>query len=144
MAHEPLDRFLGWSQVQDLTGLGRTTAWRLRRTGDFPEPVAISPGRKAWRARDIIDWHRTRGAPESAAELRQRMPTPRSTLASLPPHATRTAVSPTPNDDGPPPALSLAPESAAPTPRTEPPTPITRPSRRVRSRVAEGQLGFDF
>jgi len=54
MAHEAgVDRFLGWRQVRDLTGLGRTTAWRMRCAGDFPQPVPISPGRVAWRERDI-------------------------------------------------------------------------------------------
>lgn len=61
MAREDLDRFLGWRQVRELTGLGRTTAWRLRRAGDLPEPVPISPGRVAWRERDIVVWNERRG-----------------------------------------------------------------------------------
>ena len=56
-----LERWLGWRQVHDLTGLGRTTAWRMRREGDFPDPVPISPGRVAWRERDIAAWNATRG-----------------------------------------------------------------------------------
>jgi len=39
------DRLLPWRKVKDLTGLSRTTAWRLQKVGDFPVPVAISPGR---------------------------------------------------------------------------------------------------
>ena len=70
MAHEDLDRFLGWRQVRELTGLGRTTAWRLRRAGDFPEPVPISPGRVAWRERDIVVWNATRGAGRAARRAR--------------------------------------------------------------------------
>ena len=63
MAHEAgVDRFLGWRQVRDLTGLGRTTAWRMRCAGDFPQPVPISPGRVAWRERDIVAWNESRGA----------------------------------------------------------------------------------
>lgn len=63
MAHrEGLERFLGWRQVKALTGLGRTTAWRMRQAGDFPDPVPISPGRVAWRERDIAAWNESRGA----------------------------------------------------------------------------------
>jgi nucleoside-diphosphate-sugar epimerase len=31
-----------------LTGLSEPTLWRLRRRGDLPEPVRLSPGRCAW------------------------------------------------------------------------------------------------
>ncbi|MEP6827635.1 MAG: AlpA family phage regulatory protein [Aestuariivirga sp.] len=33
-----------------------TTIWRERRAKRFPEPVAISPNRKAWRESDIDSW----------------------------------------------------------------------------------------
>lgn len=61
------DRLLNWAQVGRLTGLGRTTAWRMRRAGDFPQPAPISPGRAAWRGRDITAWIRSRGAPAADA-----------------------------------------------------------------------------
>jgi len=65
LAHDR-DRLLNWAQVGQLTGLCRTTAWRMRRAGDFPQPVAISPGRVAWRGRDIIASIQSRGAPAAA------------------------------------------------------------------------------
>ena len=50
------DRLLSWPQVRRLTGLSRTTAWRLQKTGDFPRPVALSPHRVAWRESDLAAW----------------------------------------------------------------------------------------
>lgn len=126
MAHEDgLERFLGWRQVRDLTGLGRTTAWRMRQAGDFPEPVPISPGRVAWRERDIARWNESRGpTPDPEPAARPVRPTP-----------------PRPRDD-----RVLAPATAKPTPSQSPGAgkPKSRPRRRTGPVVAEGQLGFDF
>lgn len=52
----PPDRLLAWPRVKDLTGLSRTTAWRLQKAGDFPPPVRVSPGRVSWRESDIVAW----------------------------------------------------------------------------------------
>ncbi|WP_191558250.1 helix-turn-helix transcriptional regulator [Brevundimonas aurantiaca] len=126
MAHDDgLERFLGWRQVRDLTGLGRTTAWRMRQAGDFPEPVPISPGRVAWRERDIARWNESRGStpePEPAARpIRPTPPRPREDRVIAP-------VTPKPNP-------SLSPGGSK---------PKSRPRRRSGPVVAEGQLGFDF
>lgn len=56
----PADRLLPWRQVKDLTGLSRTTAWRLQKAGDFPLPVLISPGRVGWREHEIAAWKASR------------------------------------------------------------------------------------
>jgi predicted DNA-binding transcriptional regulator AlpA len=61
MTHDTLEddlgeRLLSWPQVRRLTGLSRTTAWRLQKTGDFPRPVALSPHRVAWRESDLAAW----------------------------------------------------------------------------------------
>lgn len=48
---------LAYSEA-DLDRLGvlsRTSRWRLRRRGEFPEPVAAG-GRKLYRAQDIHSW----------------------------------------------------------------------------------------
>ncbi|RAK61942.1 helix-turn-helix transcriptional regulator [Phenylobacterium kunshanense] len=36
--------------------LGRTTWWRMMRSGSAPRPIRISPGRVAWLEADILDW----------------------------------------------------------------------------------------
>lgn len=125
MVHEEgLERFLGWRQVKDLTGLGRTTAWRMRQAGDFPEPVPISPGRVAWRERDIAAWNESRGAP-----IGQRPPVAARVPARR--HAERVPAVVKPR-----------------TPVTEASTPAMRTKSSGRKRkampLAEGQLGFDF
>lgn len=51
-----IDHFLSEAQCRNVTTLSRPTRYRLRRQGLFPEPVAISPGRKAYRASEIDAW----------------------------------------------------------------------------------------
>lgn len=119
------ERFLGWRQVRDLTGLGRTTAWRLRQAGDFPDPVPISPGRVAWRERDIARWNESRGpTPEPEPASRPIRPTP-----------------PRPRED-----RVITSKVSKPNPCLSPggSKPKSRPRRRSAPVIAEGQLGFDF
>lgn len=55
------DRFIPPHEVQQITGgLSLATLWRMRRRGEFPEPVSVSPGRKAWRESDIERWMQSR------------------------------------------------------------------------------------
>ena len=129
MVHDGgLDRFLPWRKVRDITGLGRTTAWRLRRAGDFPHPVPISPGRVAWRERDIAAWNESRGLVVTPP-IAPKPPT--KALKTRPPECPVLPIAPAP---------SRPVESAPPGPATPP----VRPVRRTRNAVAEGQLGFDF
>jgi len=126
MAHEDgLERFLGWRQVRELTGLGRTTAWRMRQAGDFPEPVPISPGRVAWRQRDIARWNESRGSiPEPEPGARPITPTPPR------PREDRVVAAPTAKPN--------------PSPSSRGSKPKSRPRRRTGPAIADGQLGFDF
>lgn len=122
----PDDRLLPWPKVRDLTGISRTTAWRLQKAGDFPLPVVISPGRVGWRESEVQAWKASR-APRAAAPPRQekgflpfaeREPRPEPATPSLPPKA-------------PPP----------------PPTPtrsITPRNGRKRPPSDSGQITFDF
>ncbi|SFZ85407.1 transcriptional regulator, AlpA family [Devosia enhydra] len=50
------DRLIDEKECRKLTTLGRTTRYRLRDIGLFPEPVAISPGRRAYRLSEIQAW----------------------------------------------------------------------------------------
>jgi predicted DNA-binding transcriptional regulator AlpA len=68
------ERLLPWRKVKDLTGLSRTTAWRLQKAGDFPFPVAISPGRVGWRESELTAWQASRG-PRSARQPKPAIPT---------------------------------------------------------------------
>lgn len=67
----PEDRLLPWGRVRDVTGLSRSTAWRLQRLGDFPEPVRISLNRVGWWESELTAWKETRKlrAPERPKSL---------------------------------------------------------------------------
>lgn len=52
-----MDRFLREPEVQNITGLSRTTRWRLTREGQFPKAYKIGGGNAvAWRESEIQDW----------------------------------------------------------------------------------------
>lgn len=61
----PEDRLLTWNKVRDVTGLSRSTAWRLQRLGDFPEPVRISVNRVGWWESELTAWKETRKSRKS-------------------------------------------------------------------------------
>ena len=57
------ERLLSWPQIRPMTGdLGRVTVWRMIRRHEFPEPIAVSPGRKAWAESAILKWQAERAA----------------------------------------------------------------------------------
>lgn len=49
-------KFLKPSIVARVTGLSRTTLWRMARTGDFPKPIPLSKGRVGYSAAKVEDW----------------------------------------------------------------------------------------
>ena len=49
-------RLLSMRQVEQITGLSRTTLWRLAQAGQFPKAVQISAGRTAFFVEDIENW----------------------------------------------------------------------------------------
>ncbi|WP_271143901.1 AlpA family phage regulatory protein [Brevundimonas sp. NIBR10] len=65
----PEDRLPTWARVKDITGISRTTARRMQKAGDFPEPVAISPKRVGWWECELTPWKATRKAGGKARSL---------------------------------------------------------------------------
>ena len=120
-AAAPGERLLPWREVKALAGLSRTTAWRLQNAGDFPRPVAISPGRVAWRESEVAAWK---------ASL-----TPRGAAAARPWAAMRPQPAPKPKPGSP------APVSVTPGGATA--APAGRRSRR-RPAIPANQMSFDF
>jgi predicted DNA-binding transcriptional regulator AlpA len=57
-----VDALLRWPTVQQLTGISRTTAWRLEKLGQFPSRVRVSAGITAWRKSEILTFIQTRRA----------------------------------------------------------------------------------
>lgn len=54
----PPDKIIRSKEVQALTGLSRTTIWRLEREGKFPARVPLSTSNVGWRLSDIQEWIR--------------------------------------------------------------------------------------
>lgn len=63
---QPDGAFLSWKEVARRVGISRTTAWRLRKAGDFPSPFMVSAGRVAYREREVEAWRASR--PRRGAE----------------------------------------------------------------------------
>ena len=65
-----MDRFLRARDVARMVGLSQTTLWRLGRTGEFPLPLRITQGRKAWSERAVLEWMESRAVrlPKAAAK----------------------------------------------------------------------------
>ena len=62
--------FLQGEEVEALTGLSKSTLWRLRSAGLFPNPKEIAPNRVGWLREDIVKWARSR--PEAKTQRRGR------------------------------------------------------------------------
>ncbi|MCW8930998.1 MAG: AlpA family phage regulatory protein [Gammaproteobacteria bacterium] len=56
------DRILRSKEVQDMTGLSRTTIWRLERKGDFPARIVLGENSIGWRFLEINEWMLNRQA----------------------------------------------------------------------------------
>jgi len=53
METESLVRF---TEVSQMTGLSRSTIWRLEHQGDFPKRLQISPRSIGWKRSEIEGW----------------------------------------------------------------------------------------
>jgi len=50
------DKIIRIKEVLNLTGLSRTTLWRLEKRGQFPARLLLSAGSVGWRNKEIITW----------------------------------------------------------------------------------------
>lgn len=55
-----LDRFIREDEVRRITGLSRTSRWRLERRGEFPRRRRISGNAIGWLASEIQEWVKQR------------------------------------------------------------------------------------
>ena len=70
----PGDRILHWAEVKQMTGLSRSTTWRMQRTGAFPRSIALSPGRVGWWESELAGWRKTRKAGRFRPPVAPRLP----------------------------------------------------------------------
>ncbi|MCW8830254.1 MAG: AlpA family phage regulatory protein [Gammaproteobacteria bacterium] len=54
------DRIIRTKEVQEMTGLSRTSIWREERKGNFPARVPLSAGSVGWRLSEVEIWIQTR------------------------------------------------------------------------------------
>ena len=54
------DRLLRRRQVEEITGLSRSSIYRLMQDGEFPRPVKVGPAAVRWRASNITAWLESR------------------------------------------------------------------------------------
>ncbi len=57
---ETSERILRIKEVVHITGLSRTTIWRLENKGTFPRRVSLGGSRVGWRLSEINQWLGTR------------------------------------------------------------------------------------
>lgn len=57
-------KFLIYEDLKEQKGIpySRVHLWRMIKAKQFPAPVPLSPGRKAWLDDEIDDWIRSRAA----------------------------------------------------------------------------------
>jgi prophage regulatory protein len=60
-------KLLRLPDVQKQTDLSEATLRRLRKAGEFPEPLRLSPRRIAWEATAIMAWLESRTGAEGEA-----------------------------------------------------------------------------
>ena len=54
------DRLLKRRQVEEITGMSRSSIYRMMQDGEFPRPVRIGPAAVRWKASDITAWMESR------------------------------------------------------------------------------------
>jgi len=60
-------KLLRFPVVREMTGLSRSTIWRLERRGEFPKHHRIAPNVVAWVEEDVIGWIEERTAARQSA-----------------------------------------------------------------------------
>ena len=61
------DRLLRRRQVEEITGIARSSIYRLMQQGDFPQSVRVGPAAVRWRESAITDWLESRPLARSPA-----------------------------------------------------------------------------
>ena len=61
------EQYLRFAAVREITGLSRSTIWRLERNGDFPQSRKLSANAIGWLASEVMAWCAARAKIESSA-----------------------------------------------------------------------------
>jgi predicted DNA-binding transcriptional regulator AlpA len=129
----PDGAYLPWKKVEPRVGISRTTAWRLQKSGDFPKPYVVSPGRVAYRESEVEAWKASRGHRSGATMARRAALTQARDFAP--------SAAPEPTSAPPPVAACFAPAPPAASPRSR---DAGSSGEMRRSRPRADQMTFDF
>ena len=61
------NEFLRWPRVRQLTGLSRSTVWRLEKNGQFPARRKLSANSVGWSLIELQAWMQSRSAANALA-----------------------------------------------------------------------------
>ena len=61
------NEFLRWPRVRQLTGLSRSTVWRLEKNGQFPARRRLSANSVGWSLIELQAWMQSRSAATALA-----------------------------------------------------------------------------
>ena len=61
------NEFLRWPRVRQLTGLSRSTVWRLEKNGQFPARRKLSANSVGWSLIELQAWMQSRRAATALA-----------------------------------------------------------------------------
>ena len=61
------NEFLRWPRVRQLTGLSRSTIWRLEKNGQFPARRKLSANSVGWSLIELQAWMQSRSAATALA-----------------------------------------------------------------------------
>jgi predicted DNA-binding transcriptional regulator AlpA len=56
LPNQAQERIIHSRELTKITGLSRTTIWRLIRANKFPQSFHLSAGRVGWKLTDILGW----------------------------------------------------------------------------------------
>jgi len=59
-SHSNPDRFIRSKEIIQITGLSRTSIWRLEKAGMFPKRRQVSPGTIGWLLSEVNEWIQSR------------------------------------------------------------------------------------
>lgn len=62
-------KFLREPQVAALTGLSKSTRWRLEKLGEFPKKRQLSTKSVGWLASEVEEWAQTRSPIKTGSSL---------------------------------------------------------------------------
>ena len=65
------DRLMRRRDVEEITGLSRSSIYRKMEEGTFPRSVRVTPGSVRWRRSEIMDWMES--LPVTGGELAHRV-----------------------------------------------------------------------